>query len=138
MVRALRALYGLRPQVNRSVNPPSTSHAVGRLLGECIYTHIPSVRFTWDPRKSARNLADRGDIAFAAGIFTGPTVERLDARRDYGEVRRLAIGRVASIVLPVIYTDRIAPDGARERRIISARVRKRRERNIYDQAYPQA
>jgi uncharacterized protein len=104
-----------------------------------IHAHIPSVRFTWDPRKSARNLAERGfDFAFAAGIFTGPTVERLDARRDYGEVRRLAIGRVASIVLTVIYTDRIAPDGAAERRIISARVSKRRERQIYDQAYPQA
>lgn len=97
------------------------------------------MRFTWDPRKSARNFAERGfDFAFAAAIFTGPTVERLDARRDYGEVRRLAIGRVASIVLTVIYTDRLAPDGTPERRIISARVSKRRERKIYDQAYPKA
>lgn len=93
------------------------------------------MRFTWDPRKSARNLAER-DFAFAAAIFTGPTVERVDARRDYGEVRRLAIGRVGSITLTVIYTDRSAPDGTAERRIISARVSTRRERKIYLQAYP--
>lgn len=89
------------------------------------------MRFTWDPRKSARNLAERGfDFAFAAALFTGPTVERVDARRDYGEVRRLAIGRVGSIILTVIYTDRSAPDGTAERRIISARVSTRRERKI--------
>lgn len=97
------------------------------------------MRFTWDPRKSARNLEERGfDFAFASGIFTGPTVERLDARRDYGEVRRVAIGRFASVVLTVTFTDRVASDGTPERRIISARVSKRRERKIYDQAYPEA
>ena len=97
------------------------------------------MRFTWDPRKNARNLAERGfDFAFAAAIFTGPTVERADARRDYGESRRVAIGRIASIVLTVVYTDRAASDGTLERRIISARVSKRRERKIYQQAYPEA
>ena len=97
------------------------------------------MRFTWDPRKNARNFAERGfDFAFAAAIFTGPTVERADARRDYGESRRVAIGQIASIVLTVVYTDRAAPDGTSERRIISARVSKRRERKIYQQAYPQA
>ena len=97
------------------------------------------MRFTWDPRKNARNLAERGfDFAFAAAIFTGPTVERADARRDYGESRRVAIGQIASIVLTVVYTDRAAPDGTSERRIISARVSKRHERKTYEQAYPEA
>ena len=63
---------------------------------------------------------------------------RIDARRDYGEVRRIAVGRFASIVLTVIYTDRAASDGTPERRIISARVSKRRERKTYEQAYPEA
>jgi uncharacterized DUF497 family protein len=51
------------------------------------------VRFTWDPEKSERNLAERAfDFAFAASIFTGPTLERIDTRQDYGEVRRIALG----------------------------------------------
>lgn len=96
------------------------------------------LRFTWDARKSSRNLEERGfDFAFAAGIFTGPTVESADARHDYGEERYVAIGRFVSVVLTVIYTDRVAPDGTLERRIISARVSTRRERKIYDQVYPQ-
>jgi uncharacterized DUF497 family protein len=96
------------------------------------------VRFTWDPRKSARNNAERGfDFAFASAIFTGPTIERTDLRRDYGEVRRIAVGRFASVIMTVIYTDRVAEDGTSERRIISARVSKRRERKAYEKAYPE-
>ncbi len=96
------------------------------------------MRFTWDSRKSARNLAERGfDFAFAAAIFMGPTVERIDDRQDYGEARRVAIGRIAGIFLTVVYTDRMAGDGLPERRIISARVSKRRERKIHKEAYPE-
>ena len=52
-----------------------------------------SVRFTWDPGKSERNFAERAfDFAFAASNFAGPTLERIDTRQDYGEVRRIAIG----------------------------------------------
>ena len=51
------------------------------------------MRFAWDPEKSDRNLAERGfDFAFAAGIFASPTLERIDTRQDYGEVRRIALG----------------------------------------------
>ena len=71
-------------------------------------------------------------------IFTGRTVERADNRRDYGESRRIAIGRTASVVVTVVYTDRASLDGTPERRIISARVSKRRERRIYQEAYPEA
>lgn len=32
-------------------------------------------------------MAERGfDFAFAAGIFAGPTLERIDTRQDFGEV----------------------------------------------------
>ena len=86
-----------------------------------IHAHIYGVHFTWDPRKSARNATDRGfDFAFAALIFTGPTV-----------------GRAAPAVLTVVYTDRVATDGTIERRIISARVSTRRERQVYQAAYPE-
>ncbi len=45
----------------------------------------------------------------------------------------MAIGRWRDITLTVVYTDR-AGVGGMERRIISARVSTRRERQAYDQA----
>ena len=48
-----------------------------------IRAYIVRVRFTWDPEKSERNFAERGfDFAFAAAIFAGPTLERIDTRQD--------------------------------------------------------
>ena len=75
------------------------------------------MRFTWDPDKNLANVRRHG-IAFqdAARIFDGPTVERVDNRFEYGEVRIYAIGLVNGIEITVIYTDR-APD---QRQLISA------------------
>ncbi len=43
--------------------------------------------FEWDRKKNARNIAERGiDFMWASGIFLGPIIESVDARRDYGEV----------------------------------------------------
>ena len=93
------------------------------------------MRFVWDEEKSDRNLADRGfDFAFAAVIFAGPTLERIDTRQDYGEVRRIALGIADGIPLTVVYTDR-AEAGEVVRRIISARVSSRRERQAYRQVF---
>ena len=95
------------------------------------------MRICWDPKKSAANLAARGfDFAFAGLIFEGPTLERPDTRRDYGEERIIAIGVADTFVLTVVYTDRLEPDGV-ERRIISARRSNRRERKAY-QSRPQS
>ena len=92
------------------------------------------MRFGWDAHKSDRNLRERGfDLEFATQIFDGPTLERDDTRRDYGERRIIAIGRAEGVTLTVVYTDRAEDDGT-ERRIISARVSNRREREAYDQA----
>jgi uncharacterized DUF497 family protein len=94
------------------------------------------VRFDWDPEKSERNLVDRGfDFAFATVIFTGPTLERIDTRQDYGEVRRITLGIADGIPLTVVYTDR-AEAGEVVRRIISARVSNRRERQAYRKVFP--
>ena len=94
------------------------------------------MRFTWDPAKSERNFTERGfDFAFAALIFAGPTLERIDTRQDYGEVRRVALGRADGIPLTVVYTDR-AEAGEVVRRIISARVSNRREREAYGKIFP--
>ena len=93
------------------------------------------MRFGWDRRKSARNLRERGfDFEFAALIFDGPTLERDDTRRDYGERRVIAIGLAQGFALTVIYTDRAGTGGEVVRRIISARLSNRREREAYLEA----
>ena len=86
------------------------------------------MEFEWDEAKSERNLRERGfDFAYAAGIFEGLVIETIDDRLDYGEERVIAIGETGGSVLVVVYTDR---DGVR--RIISARLANRRERDVYD------
>jgi len=82
------------------------------------------MEFEWDDAKSARNQILRGlSFASAALIFDGPTVEFVDKRHTYGEMRVKAIGAIDDETYVVIYTDR---QGVR--RIISARRANRKER----------
>lgn len=86
--------------------------------------------FEWDRAKSDANLLRRGfDFAYAARIFEGPTVEMDDDRADYGESRVQALGRVGPDTLFVVFTWR-----GGIRRIISARLADRKERNVYRKA----
>jgi uncharacterized DUF497 family protein len=87
--------------------------------------------FEWDPAKSAKNARERG-LPFEAGVavFDNPTIEAVDDRFDYGEMRIKAIGIVRGVVLVCIYNDY---DDVR--RIISLRVANRKERNAYRAAY---
>lgn len=83
--------------------------------------------FEWDEAKSRRTLSERGfGFDYAVRIFLGPTLEREDRRRDYGEVRMQAIGETGGDVLFVVYTDR-----GEVRHIISARLANRRERSAW-------
>jgi uncharacterized DUF497 family protein len=83
--------------------------------------------FEWDEAKSRRTLSERGfGFDYAARIFLGPTLEKQDDRRDYGEVRMQAIGEVAGDVLFVAYTDR-----SDARNVISARLANRKERRLW-------
>jgi uncharacterized DUF497 family protein len=86
------------------------------------------MRYTWKDEKYRDNLR-RHHIAFkdAIRIFEGPTVERVDDRFDYGEVRVYAIGLVHGLEITVIYTDRDDD----ERRIISAWRAEPHERRYY-------
>ena len=83
--------------------------------------------FEWDEAKSQRNLRERG-LGFdtASEIFKGPVLEFEDARRNYGERRIIAVGEHKGRLLAVVYTWR-----GETRRIISARMANRRERNAY-------
>ena len=86
------------------------------------------MRYIWDEEKNRRNIALHG-IAFedAKRIFEGPTVEKVDDRFDYGEIRIYALGLVNGLELTVMYSDR-SDD---ERRIISAWRSEPHERRYY-------
>jgi len=93
------------------------------------------MRFSWDQEKSEANLHERGfDFAFPALVFDGPTLEREDSRKDYGQRRIVPIGLAQGLELTVCYTDRPHPGQDSERRIISARRSNRRERKAYQKA----
>lgn len=87
--------------------------------------------FEWDQAKSDKNFAERGfDFEYACRIFCGDTIEWDDTRRDYGERRAIAIGEVDEEIHVVVYTLR-----EHVRRIISARLASRRERDAYHKAF---
>ncbi len=83
------------------------------------------MEFGWDDAKHERNIRERGfGFDYAARIFGGRTIDRVDDRFDYGETRIGAIGSTGDDVLFVVFTDR--PD---VRWIISARRASRKERD---------
>ncbi|MDQ6718193.1 MAG: BrnT family toxin [Gemmatimonadota bacterium] len=93
------------------------------------------MEFSWDPRKSDETLRLRQlDFPFAIGIFAGPVVAYPDTRREYGELRMIAVGVVDGVLLSVVYTDRLTERGGFERRIISARRSSRKERKAYEES----
>jgi uncharacterized protein len=84
--------------------------------------------YTWDEAKNRRNIElHRISFEDAQRIFDGPTVERLDDRFDYAEIRVYAVGVVNGIEISVVYTD--TDDD--ERRIISAWRSEPHERRAY-------
>ena len=86
------------------------------------------MRFTWDERKNAENVRKHG-IGFsdAVCIFDGEIVEWIDRRFPYDEERWAAIGITENKEILVIYVEK----GEDVRRIISARLATRQERDIY-------
>ena len=86
------------------------------------------MNYIWDPEKNRQNVARHG-IAFedAIKIFEGPTLEKVDDRFEYSEIRVYAIGVVEGIEITVIYTD----VSQTERRIVSAWRAERHEREAY-------
>jgi len=83
--------------------------------------------FEWDEAKSSRNLQERGfGFDFAALIFEDRVLEARDDRVDYGEDRIVAIGEADGVLMTVVYTDRQFA-----RRIISARLANKKERQIW-------
>lgn len=81
----------------------------------------------WDERKRRANLAKHGiDFAELEPLFRGPISDKVDGRREYGEPRYIAIGRLAGLFVSVVYTWR-----GTKRRIISTRRANRHEREDF-------
>lgn len=93
------------------------------------------MEFDWDGDKNQQNIAKHGlSFGDARRIFDGFTLDLLDNRFDYGEVREISIGMIDGLaVVTVAHTDR-----AGVRRIISARPATKSERKRYEQAIQRA
>ena len=86
--------------------------------------------FEWDEAKNRTNVRKHG-VGFetARRIFEGPVVTWVDRRKEYGEERRISVGRVdrrGAAVIVVVHAER---DG--RTRLISARPASRKERRAY-------
>jgi uncharacterized protein len=89
---------------------------------------MADLSFEWDGEKNAANIKNHGiDFLDAVLIFENPTMEAVDDRADYGEVRHIALGLSGDNVLNVVYTWR---DG-NIIRIISARRANRHDAEKY-------
>lgn len=65
------------------------------------------MRITFDPRKRQETLAARGlDFADVAEVFAGPTLEVVDTRKDYGELRIISFGYFRGRLIVIGYTPR--------------------------------
>lgn len=84
--------------------------------------------FEWDPAKELLNVSDHGlSFKYAARVFSDPSrQDREDDREDYGEERRITIGRIDERVFVVVYTER-----GDVIRLISARKANVREARDY-------
>ena len=83
--------------------------------------------------KTAENLAKHGvPFNFATRVFFDPyRLDNEDKRRDYGEERRLTLGRIEWRLYAVAYTMR-----GEVARLISARKANQREQRRYYEALP--
>ncbi|MEO5373776.1 MAG: BrnT family toxin [Alphaproteobacteria bacterium] len=78
----------------------------------------------FDPAKRDATLKDRGlDFADAAEVFSGRTLDLVDDRNDYGELRFITFGTLEGRMVVVAWTPR-----GEARRIISMRKANEREK----------
>jgi uncharacterized DUF497 family protein len=90
------------------------------------------VEIEFDPRKSEKNLLERGlgfemaaDFDFLSAFF------EVDSRKEYGETRMRAIGFIGDTLYSLVFTIR-----GNALRVISLRRASRRERTRYERTRP--
>ena len=92
-----------------------------------IQKYINNVKFEWDDEKNRINIEKHSvDFNDAIDIFQNIRLTVVDKRRDYGETRKISIGKINNNICIVVYTER--KDVIR---IISARKANQRERRKY-------
>lgn len=94
--------------------------------------YTPAVEFEWDENKRSFNLLRHGiDFEDAISVWDGPVLEIPSARQ--GEERLVGIGWFDGRMIAVVFTWR-----GKKRRIISARIARKNEREDYNEAvgYP--
>ena len=89
------------------------------------------MRFTFDPAKNDKNIAQRGlSFALAAEFDWEAALIVEDTRRDYGEMRLRVLALLHGRLHTIVVTPR-----KDELRVISFRKANRREEKLYEQ-YP--
>jgi uncharacterized DUF497 family protein len=102
-----------------------------KFLDRIFFVHtVIRVEISYDPAKNARNIANRGlsfdravEFDFETALF------EVDARRNYGEERVTAIGRLGGVPHVLVFTFR-----GEVLRVISFRKANKREVQRYEQA----
>ena len=90
-------------------------------------------QFEFDTDKRQANKRKHGvDILYAALIFEGDTLTRVDDRKDYGEVRYISLGLVDGEPFVVVHTDRSGVI-----RLISAWRGGRKDHERYKESFPE-
>lgn len=65
------------------------------------------MEFEWDEEKRRQVIeARRVDLVYAALIFEGPVLTRIDDRADYGEIRLVSLGMIEGECFVVVHTER--------------------------------
>ena len=81
------------------------------------------MKISYDPQKRAQTLVERElDFEDAAHVFAGQTVDYVDDRHDYGEVRWTSFGLLQGRMVVLVWTAR-----GNIRHIISMRKANERE-----------
>ena len=89
------------------------------------------MKITFDPAKREWTLRERGlDFEWAPEVFAGRTFERVDNRRDYGEVRNITIGFLRGRMMVVVWTPR-----GNDHHVISLRKANEREKRHYGKEF---
>jgi len=90
------------------------------------------MRYEWDPRKAAANLAKHGVSFTAIEDFDWErALVKQDDRRDYGEPRWIALAPIGQRLHVLVFTLR-----GTAIRVISLRKANRRESDAWEKAHP--
>ena len=92
------------------------------------------MQFEWDENKRQRILFERGiDFIDAALIWDDPLrQQRVDTRKNYGEIRCQSIGKGPAGILFIVHTERVYDQGKHVTRIISVRKAKKKDIMQYE------